>query len=429
MKRLFILLILLVPQFILAQNNPEQLAKSFIKDLNQGKFEQVASQFNEQVATQIDVAQIKKIWETINTQVGSFQEIESVKSDKKGELSITETLCKFEKAYLNIQLAFDKENKVSGLFFKPAVAPDAPKYQLPDYAIESKYETVIMSLESPAGPLKSVYTKPLGLQNPPVIVLVHGSGPNDEDETLGPNKLFVDLATGLASKGIATFRYVKRVKAYPDSFTDNATVQDEVVTDAINAIEKASQLTKGNVYILGHSLGGMMSPMIASQTKKLNGIILFAGNSRPLEQLMIDQVDYILANNAANGQEITYQAIKKAAQKLKNREFSAETSKSELMNISPVYWNDLFRYDQLKAAKKVKVPFLVMQGERDYQVTMRDFEGWKKALGNKATYHSYPALNHMFIKGEGLCFPDEFEKPGNVPEYVIDDIKKWIDTF
>ena len=430
MKKLLIFLFLLIPQVVNCQENTEKLARSFIGLLSEGGFAEASQQFSDEVAAQVDAAKLEIIWKTINFQAGVFQQIENVTTgDKNGDFINTVSLCKFEKAYLNIQLTFNQKDEISGIFFKPATSLVAAKYQIPEYANKDIYSTEEMSLESPAGPLKAIYTKPNNVENPPVIVLVHGSGPNDEDETLGPNKLFVDLATGLASKGIATFRYVKRVKAYPGSFGDNSTVNDEVVIDAVNAIDKVTSLSDGYIFVLGHSLGGMMLPQIVTMSNRAKGGIIFAGNSRPLEQLMIEQVDYILDNNEANGQEESYEMIKKAASKLRNRDFDENTPKSELMNIGPVYWIDLLNYDQKKTAKKAKVPFFIMQGERDYQVTMKDFEGWKKALGEKADYKSYPKLNHIFQEGEGVCLPSEYNKPGNVPEYVIDDIVNWVNSI
>jgi len=68
-----------------------------------------------------------------------------------------------------------------------------------------------------------------------------------------------------------------------------------------------------------------------------------------------------------------------------------------------------------------------MQGERDYQVTIKDFEGWS-VLSNKEniTLKLYPKLNHLFMEGTGKSTPDEYNKVGNIPEYVIKDIALWI---
>jgi fermentation-respiration switch protein FrsA (DUF1100 family) len=71
---------------------------------------------------------------------------------------------------------------------------------------------------------------------------------------------------------------------------------------------------------------------------------------------------------------------------------------------------------------------LLLQGERDYQVTMEDFQGWKAALASKrnATFKSYPALNHLFLEGTGKSAPAEYQQVGHVPQTVIDDIVAWI---
>jgi len=71
---------------------------------------------------------------------------------------------------------------------------------------------------------------------------------------------------------------------------------------------------------------------------------------------------------------------------------------------------------------------LILQGERDYQVTMAEFARWKAALGNRpdVTFHTYPALNHLFIAGTGLSVPAEYQSAGHVSEDVVRDIASWI---
>jgi hypothetical protein len=71
---------------------------------------------------------------------------------------------------------------------------------------------------------------------------------------------------------------------------------------------------------------------------------------------------------------------------------------------------------------------LILQGERDYQVRMTDFNLWKTGLSQKknATMRSYLKLNHLFVAGEGRSVPDEYAKPGHVSAEVIDDIGDWI---
>jgi fermentation-respiration switch protein FrsA (DUF1100 family) len=92
------------------------------------------------------------------------------------------------------------------------------------------------------------------------------------------------------------------------------------------------------------------------------------------------------------------------------------------------YWLDLRGYNPPEAAKALGRPMLVLQGERDYQVTLDNFEAWQKALADRkdVTFKSYPKLNHLFIEGEGKSAPAEYQKPGHVAEAVVADVAEWI---
>jgi hypothetical protein len=71
---------------------------------------------------------------------------------------------------------------------------------------------------------------------------------------------------------------------------------------------------------------------------------------------------------------------------------------------------------------------LVLQGERDYQVTAVDLAGWRRAVGGhaNATIKTYAALNHLFMAGTGPASPADYARAGHVDPAVIDDIAGWI---
>jgi len=98
------------------------------------------------------------------------------------------------------------------------------------------------------------------------------------------------------------------------------------------------------------------------------------------------------------------------------------------VGISASFWLDVKGYKTAVEAKKIKKPLLILQGERDYQVTMGDYRGWKNALSGKknVVFITYPPLNHLFIPGKGKSKPEEYMKPGNVSWKVIRDISRWI---
>lgn len=268
----------------------------------------------------------------------------------------------------------------------------------------------------------------------PAVVIVHGSGPQDRDATIyGINKPYRDLAEGLASNGVAVLRYDKRTFVYGVDMADDyvyATIQEETIDDALSAIEllrNTPGIDPDRIYVAGHSLGGMIAPEIARQDGHLAGIIIMAGNSRPLVDLTLEQLDYLgslpVNNNAAGRAALDEMRVDMQA----IQALTAESDPNQfLFGAYITYWLDLNAHNQVETAQALNIPILVLQGERDYQVTMTDFEIWRAALPD-ATFISYPALNHMFLAGEGMSTPAEYAVAGHIPEEVITDIVDWIE--
>ena len=92
------------------------------------------------------------------------------------------------------------------------------------------------------------------------------------------------------------------------------------------------------------------------------------------------------------------------------------------------YWLDLRSYNPIAAAEALKIPILLLQGQRDFQVPpATNFDKWKAALANRSnvTLKLYPDLNHFFMSSAGPSLPQEYEKPGHVDEQVVTDIATW----
>ena len=133
----------------------------------------------------------------------------------------------------------------------------------------------------------------------PALILVHGSGPNDRDETIGPNKPFRDLAWGLAARGVAVLRYEKRTRRYPKKMgaLPALTVFEETIEDvgaAFKALAANRRVDPGAIYALGHSLGGYLMPRIAAFVPDLSGIIFWAASYRSLDAMILEQIDWRL---------------------------------------------------------------------------------------------------------------------------------------
>jgi dienelactone hydrolase len=269
------------------------------------------------------------------------------------------------------------------------------------------------------------------------VVLVHGSGPNDRDETVGPNKPFRDLAWGLATNGIAVLRYDKRTKVYGArmvALEGGITIREETVDDALAAVRllrNDPRIDGERIFVLGHSLGGYCIPMIGRDDAEIAGLIVMAGAARPLEDLLKEQYTYIysLDGEISDEERSKLKEIERQVAAVKDPRLSTDTPRDSLpLGSDAAYWLGLRDYRPDEMIARLEHPVLVLHAERDYQVTMVDFEKWRAALTppRDVTVISYPSLNHLFIEGEGTCTPEEYRRAGYVAEEVVNDLAEWI---
>lgn len=376
--------------------------------------------------------QIVKQQASILKSAGSIKQ-ESITSERNGvhiNISIKYTSPFIGKFYYIIR--FDYSGFIDDFMLRTITLSEpylAPEYDNPDsYLVK---EIVIGSGE---WKLPGILTVPKGNGPFPVVILVHGSGPNDKDETLGAQKTFRDLAVGLAAKNIAVLRYEKRSLEHNLKFglINDVTVKEETTDDAFIAADflaKQKIIDPSNIFVLGHSQGGLLIPRIMTDKASniFKGAVIMSGPSRFMGDLMVQQYEYLANLNMATKEQADM--IKTQIDLIKSDTFSTENPPQGYAMGTPYWWADLKAYNPTETVKKVTKPLLILQGERDYQVTAQeDFSGWKNALSSKenATFKLYPKLNHMYTEGEGQSTPLEYFKKANVPLYVIDDIAEWV---
>lgn len=284
--------------------------------------------------------------------------------------------------------------------------------------------------------LDGILCFPEGVQNPPVVIMVQGSGQSDYDETISVNKPFRDIANGLAEHGIASIRYNKRYYQYGDTAIERlktVTIQDEITDDIGFAITyaKENEATKNSrIYILGHSLGGMLAPYIASIYPDAAGIIIMAGTPRHLEDVLLDQNKVAikkLTDKTDSEKQKMVEEIEKYVSMVKNLK---EGDPSIFLFGCPTsYWLSLNKIDTPKIVKELEIPIMVLQGSADFQVYPEiDYKAWQDILSGKqnATFKLYENLNHLFIKSNGKEDTTEYDIKGNVEPKVIKDVAEWI---
>jgi uncharacterized protein len=351
-------------------------------------------------------------------------------SAKDGPNTLISFPVKFPETTVNVQFTLNAANQIAGLYFRPAGAPLPVLWKHPSYSNQTSFHERELTVGADPWKLGATLTIPSGKGRFPAVVLVHGPGPLDRDEAIYSNHIFRDIAEGLASRGIAVLRYDKRTKIYGEKMSEmDFTIQDETVDDALKALTLARQqpeLDPNRVFLLGHSLGGYISPRIAIKDGKLAGLIFLAANARPIEDVALEQNEFMVHGGTNPPPEVLkrLEELRTEVSKVKRLQ-AGKSNPPVVMGLPSGYLLDLKGYEPVGMAKQLAIPLLFLQGDRDFQVTTKDFLLWKNAL-TRATFHEYPALNHLFIAGIGKSSPAEYRNVGNVDGKVIGDIATFI---
>jgi dienelactone hydrolase len=413
--------------------DPAAVGRKAVDLLLAGKYSELEEMFAPNVKESLKLDALTKLGGQIQAW-GAPQNIGAPAVRAAGTTNIVVIPVTFASQNINVQMGVNGSGLITGFF----ALPGGVQWQRPSYSKPDSFQEREVSVGEDPYKLPGTLTVPKGKGPFPAVVLVHGSGPNDRDETVSALKVFKDLAEGLASRGIVVLRYEKRTKLYQARMAAKPyTADDEVVDDAGSAIDflrTQPEVNGQRIYVLGHSLGGYMAARIAEQDGKLAGMIVLAANARPLEDVIVDQAAEVLTKAVPNETPAaaTQRAnelanIKTAAAKVKKLE-TADEDQPNVLGLPVAYWVDLRGYDPIAVAKKTGVPVLVLQGERDPNVSMKDFALWKAGLATVkgSSAKSYPSLNHFFITGEGKSSETEYRKPGHVAPEVIDDVAKFM---
>ncbi|MBW4697524.1 MAG: alpha/beta fold hydrolase [Aphanocapsa lilacina HA4352-LM1] len=405
---------------------PVVLASRLIEQLVQGDFTGAVERFNDRLKVALPPDKLAAAWKLITEQAGPFKKLLKMRTEKDRQYDVVIITCAFEKANLDAKVAYDAQQKVASLLFSPAVSSDLPSYIRP-----ASYREEDVQLPGGLPGTLAVPTEAKVLL--PAVVLLHGSGPGDRDQTLGPNKPFRDIALGLASRGIASLRYDKRTRVRPEQFQNATyTVREEVLDDARSALallRARTEVDRRRLFVLGHSLGGMLLPRLAREEPEVAGLIVLAGPARPFADVLVGQLDYLMGFSTSEEEKTQLAVMKQQAERLKDPGLSEATPAANLPSGVPgSYWLDLRAYDPPATARTLQTPMLILQGERDYQVTRTDFELWKQVLAGRSNvkFNLYSQLNHLFMAGEGQILPSEYLTSSHVAQVVIDDLAKWI---
>jgi hypothetical protein len=433
MKKIFIFLFIFMLLIGCAgygeRDSVDQSAK-FLKLLMKEEYKPAWSMLSPEMKEEMPTEKkIEELWKNVIFTLGELKsfDAEGAKISSKGNFSVVEFLGNFEKGMVRIQVTVDEKGSIAGFYFLPYHGKIA---EIPAYADPEAFLEEEVSFYSGNWKLNGNLTIPKGRGKVPAVVIVHGSGPMDRDGSVVGCRPYRDIAYGLSSRGVAVLRYDKRTLTYRGSLDPfNITIEEEVIADALAAIEfvsKDSRIDRNKVFLLGHSLGGMLAPEIASKSKDLSGIVMLSPPARNILDLALEQLRYValLDNELSEEERRDIDRVEKQIERLRSHEVN---EKELILGAPAAYWYGLEKRRPLEMAKELDCKILILQGGKDYQVGKKDFEMWEGEVGDRSTFIFYPSLNHLMVEVEGKPSPQDYYLGGNVDERVIMDISKWIE--
>lgn len=318
------------------------------------------------------------------------------------------------------------------------------------------YASVDVSFANAAGghKLAGSLTVPRGKGPFPAVVLVHGSGPLDRDETIREHKPFLVLADHLSRQGIAVLRYDKRGVGKSGGVYKDATTQD-FATDAEAAVaflRGRPEVDAKRIGMLGHSEGGMIAPMVAARDPSLAFVVMLAGPGMRGELLMVEQIalgtkaagmpDEAVArerelNRAVFAAIVAEPQAALAGDKARRMMEEAErkgllpagTAAARAAVFASPWFHAFLRHEPGPALQSLRQPILVLNGERDLQVpAAMNLGAIRTALkaNARAVVKELPALNHLFQTARTGAGSEYAEIEESIAPLALDTVSDWI---
>ena len=275
-------LLAIVAPTMAADARPDAVATAtrLLDRLDADAYEAATADFTAQMKAALGADKLQAVQQQLTAAAGAVKSRDPAKVSQQSGMTVVVVRIHHAMASIDATISVDAEGKIAGLHFAPAPPPAAAApaadaaYTERDLAVGSSGERA----------LPGTLTLPKGAGPFPAVVLVHGSGAHDRDQTIGPNRPFLDIARGLAAQGIAVLRYDKRTKARPQDFAGaNIPVDAETTNDAvaaITALRAVDGIDRKRLYVLGHSQGAMLAPRIVQRAGNVAGAILLAAPAR-----------------------------------------------------------------------------------------------------------------------------------------------------
>ncbi|MFI5952248.1 alpha/beta fold hydrolase [Cryptosporangium sp. NPDC051539] len=386
--------------------------RTIVHALVDERFDEVEASFAPRLRAVVSARTLAAAWRAETARIGTVVAVGTAEpSAVPGEPALTryQVPVTGEHGGLTVVMSVDATGALHGLRLAPAVAAEwvAPPYASPDRFVERPVLDGAATVSVPVAP------------GPwPGAVLLAGGGPFDRDGTSGVNKPLKDLAWGLASRGVAVARFDK------PTVGPGWTMTDEYVPLALAAAGALRDDVRcDRVFVVGHSMGGRVAPRVAAALTSIAGLVLLAADAEPVHHAAVRVARHLGWDAAALARQASF---------LDSPALTARTPAADLPFGWPAsYWLDLREDDPVARAAGLGQPMLVLQGGRDYQVTVDDdLARWKAGLSREnVTFRVYEKDDHLFFPGTEPSTPAGYVPPQHVDSTVVSDIADWLDRL
>ena len=346
----------------------------------------------------------------------------------RGRLADNTVVGEFKQAGQTFHLNLTKGVPGQGQRLRPQEPTEPSPYRSEDVIFKNTEDTVT---------LVGTLTMPEKGEDFPAVVLISGSGPQDRNEEITGHKPFLVLADHLTRRGIAVLRYDDRGTAASSGNFGTATTLDFAsdVASAVEYLRTREEIDPHKIGLIGHSEGGLIAPIVATETDAISFMVLLASPGVPGGELLLQQQE---AMGRASGMP---EAALQQAKAVNGHVFKmiAESSDADSLNIAltdylrqtmqqandtittPTPMDDyirqqvaqlttpwmryFIRYSPAPTLQKVTCPVLALNGENDLQVPAQENltsigDALEQAGNSSSTLKELPDLNHLFQKSD-----------------------------
>jgi len=409
------------------------VAREFVAHLRAGEFDAAHAMFTPDLASVVTRPTLERYWLGLQAQHGAVEAVGSVGTTTRegSEVALVPVECAQGSA--GIEVAGASGGRIGGLWF-------SGEYSAPDYVDDAAFTERTLTLEPEGCSLPATLTVPADASGGsgtataagsgvPGVVLVHGSGPHDRDETIGPNKPFRDIAQGLATRGVAVLRYEKRTYACDVPRAEWA-IDDIVVDDAVHALgvlRDQPEVDPERSAVAGHSLGAACVPRIAERDGRVAGGAVLSGNARPFTAVYPEQVRHIfeVQGGLSAREEQQLAAVTQLMSAVKD---GTVADGRPIGPLPGIWWKTFYEYDQVATANRIDADLMFAHGGRDFQIPIDPaMSGWREGLddADATRFERYPDCSHLFQPGTEPSLTQEYVFADNVARDLVADLADW----